>query len=205
MMSLSNWKGSSGWLSVKDPTGVLNGVCLQASSGLNQLCEDYLVKEIGTSNDFNKVHYTVQCDVAYRSDDIFDGAIALVARASDYTTSVKKPIVPQKAYIGVFDFELQRAAIFRRVNAKDSLLFSQDLSYSIQPNTKNQISLSCYGESEAGGTTLNLSLNGSILASFNDNSGFQILSGTAGIQVLGGTVYVNNFAIMELDSTGKSV
>lgn len=204
-MSLSNWKGSSGWLSVEDPTGVLNNVCLQASSGLNQLCEDYLVKEIGTSNDFNKVHYIVQCDLAYNRGENFDGSIALVARASEYTTSVKKPIVPKQGYIGVIDFSLQKADILRRINSKDVLIFSQDLSYSIKPNTKNQISFSCYGNSEAGGTVLKLSLNGTIICTFKDSSGLQLLSGTAGIQVLGGTVYVNNFAIMELDSTGKSV
>ena len=158
-MSLSNWKGSSGWLSMEDPTGVLNGICLQASSGIGQLCEDYIVQEIGTSNAFNKVHYTAQCDLAYKSGEDLSVSIALVARASDYTTSVKKPYIPQKGYIGIVDFNQKKVEIIRRINALDYLLVSSSLNYNILPNTKNIFSFSCYGNSESGGTTLVLSLN----------------------------------------------
>ena len=204
-MSLSNWKGSSGWLSLEDPTGVLNGLCLKVSSGKNQLCQDYLIQEIGTSNDFNKNHYLIQCDIASQNDNPFDGMIALAARVSDYTTDVTKPIIPQQGYICFVDFGNQKVSIVRKINAVNSLLSFEDLNIFLQPNTKNELSLLCYGDPESGGTTLSLKLNGSILTSFKDGSGLQILTGSVGIQVMNGTIYMNNFAVMELDSLGKAV
>ena len=204
-MSLSNWKGSSGWLSIEDPTGVLNGICLQASSGIGQLCEDYLIQEIGTSNAFNKKHYIVQCDLAYKNDQYFNGSVSLVARASDYTTVETSPYIPRQGYLGIIDFDQKLIQIVRRFDAKDFLVFSKNLEYNITPNTKNEISLSCYGNPESGGTTVTIRLNGNILGSFTDNSGTQILSGEAGFQVMNGTVYINNFAVLELDSAGKAV
>lgn len=204
-MSLSNWKGSSGWLSVDDPTGTLNSICLQASSGIGQLCEDYLIQEIGTANAFAKVHYVVQCDLAYDNSENFNGSIAMVARASDYTTSVKKPIVPRQGYIGVIDFNNKVVQIIRLFSEKNYLLSSKKLSYQINPNTKNIMSLRCYGDSSVGGTTIKLEINGESLCEYTDSTGDQILSGAAGFQVQNGTVYINNFAIMELDEYGNVV
>jgi len=204
-MSRSNWKGSSGWGSVDDPTGVLGDICLHASSGIGQLCEDYLIQEIGTSNAFNKVHYRVQCDMAYTIDENFNGSVSLVARASNYTTSVKKPYIAQNGYIGVIDFATSTAQIIRRFDAKDYLLFSVSVEQSILPNTKNTISLSCYGNAGEGKTSLVLEVNGNSIANCVDASGQQLLLGDAGLQVQNGSVYINNFAIMELDSSGKAV
>ena len=204
-MSRSNWKGSAGWGSVDDPTGVLGDICLHASSGIGQLCEDYLVQEIGTSNAFNKVHYKVQCDLAYTIDENFNGSFSLVARAGNYTTSVKKPYIAQQGYIGIVDVANGIAMITRRFDNKDYLLFSVSLKTNILPNAKNVFSMSCYGNAEEGKTSIVLEMNGESIANCIDASGQQILSGDAGLQVQNGSVYINNFAIMELDSSGKPV
>lgn len=204
-MSKSNWKGSSGWGSISDPTGVLGNLCLHVSSGIGQICEDYLVQEIGTSNDFNKSHYIVQCDLAYMSHENFRGSFSLVARASEYTTSVEKPFVPQQSYIAIVDVGLSLVKIIRQFDGKNFQLLSKQLNNAISPNTKNTISFSCFGGSEQGKTSLILKLNSQVIASTIDSSGLQILSGTAGIQVQNGSVYINNFSVMELDSSGNPV
>ena len=204
-MSRSNWKGSAGWQSIDDPTGVLEKVCLHASSGIGQLCQDYLIQEIGTSNAFNKTHYKVQCDFALVSDETFLGSFALVARADNYTTSTDLPLIPQQSYIALIDFEINQVKIFRKFDAKDFLLISSAFSFKVPSNSKNTISLSCYGDSSTGGTSLILELNNKVIGSAYDFSGNQLLSGAAGMQVQNGSVYVNNFAVMELDSAGNPV
>ena len=37
-MSKSNWKGSSGWGAIDDPTGVLNGRVLVGAAGVSVKC-----------------------------------------------------------------------------------------------------------------------------------------------------------------------
>ena len=54
-MSRSNWKGSSGFEAVNDPTGVLDRMCLQASTGMYQRCEEYLIQEIEQEQEYLKV------------------------------------------------------------------------------------------------------------------------------------------------------
>ena len=159
-MSLGNWKGSSGWVAMNDPTGVLNGICLQASSGIGQLCEDYITQEIGTSNDFNKVHYTVQCDLAYKDGEDLNMAISMVARASNYTTSVKKPYVPQQKYIGIIDFNVSQVAIIRYLDNQNQIVARGSLNLALQANMKNSFSLSCYGSPDTGGTKISINVNG---------------------------------------------
>lgn len=204
-MTYSNWKGSSGWGSVNDPTGVLGKICLKASSGKGQLCEDYLTQEIGTSNAFNKVHYKAQCDFATIATDLFNGSITICARASNYSTLTTSPIVPQQSYCGVIDFFNDLVIITRKVENKESVLISARLGRSVNSNLKYSISLECYGNTSVGGTTLKLKLNNEIVAECIDGSGLQLLSGSPGIQVQNGTVYINNFAILEIDSYGNAV
>jgi hypothetical protein len=205
-MTRANWKGCAGWQSVDDPTGALENICLHASAGAGQLCEDYLVQEIGTSNAFAKVHYRVLCDFALASEaEDFQGSLSLVARAGNYTTSVKKPIVPQDAYIAVLDVLNSRILILRRFEAKDFLLLVSEFNLRITPGAKYSLSFACYGNGAVGGTRLELVLNNTTIASGYDGSGLQLLSGSAGLQVQNGSVYVNNFAVMELDSSGFPV
>ena len=64
-MSKSNWKGSSGWGAIDDPTGVLNGRVLVGAAGVSSVTEDYLIQVVGTSTDWDKAHYAVKMDYAW--------------------------------------------------------------------------------------------------------------------------------------------
>lgn len=202
-MTYSNWKGSSGWGSVNDPTGVLGQIALMASAGRGQKCEDYLTQEIGTSNAFNKAHYKVQCEFAITSRDPFNGSIALCARASNYTTSVKKPLVPQQMYCGILDVFRKKAYIARTFNNRSTVLVAADVNYRISSNIKYCFSFSCYGNETVGGTKLLLQINNNPVIFHTDTQGLQLQEGTPGMQIQNGTLYVDNFAIMELDVYGN--
>ena len=202
-MTHSNWKGSSGWGSVKDPTGVLGNIVLQASAGNRQLCQDYLIQEIGTSNAFNKAHYEIKCDFASSSDNVFNGSIALCARVSDYTTSTKTPLVPQKLYRGIVDFFRQEVYISRIFNNEEKLIATTKLPLKMGPNVKYSFSFICYGNGTVGGTHLAIKINNKNILQCMDNEGRQILSGTPGLQIQSGVIYVDNFAVFELDQDGN--
>ena len=202
-MSRSNWKGSAGFQSVDDPTGVLDNICLYASAGRSQRCEDYVAQEIGTSNAFAKVHYKILFDFAVPSNEEFDGEISIIARAGNYTTDPKTPVTAQDCYIAAISTE--KTVLIRRINNVSTVLNEQNRGYSFVPNTKYNLSLECYGNTSTGATRVRLYLNGVLIGSVTDYSGLQITTGSVGLGVFNSSIYVNNFAVMELDSNGSPV
>ena len=202
-MSRSNWKGSAGFEAVNDPTGVLDRMCLQASTGMFQRCEEYLIQEIGTSNTFNKNHYNILFDFAISADEEFNGSVAIMARAGNYTTVATKPVIAQNCYIVTIN--KNKIEIFRRINNVLESLVSSKVRFNFFPNIKYNVSLKCYGNTSVGATYLQLHINGQLLAGLIDSSGLQITTGVPGFGVWNGSIYLNNFAVMELDSSGFPV
>ena len=86
-MAKSNWKGSSGWGAIDDPTTALSGRVLVVSAGATQTTEDYLTQVVGTSTAFNVAHYCVEMDYAFSSSlyEFEAGSLGLIARAGNYS------------------------------------------------------------------------------------------------------------------------
>ena len=64
-MAKSNWKGTSGWGAIDDPTGKLTGRVLVCSAGVSAVNEDYLSEVVGTSSTFDKTNYSGQLEYAW--------------------------------------------------------------------------------------------------------------------------------------------
>ena len=105
-MSKSNWKGTSGWSSVTDPTGVLNGKVLITTAGLNSRVEDYLEQIPNTSTSFSENHYSVIINYAFPKQNgihpMSNGKFGLIARAGNFQDG---NTLAQNCYIAVADLE----------------------------------------------------------------------------------------------------
>ena len=121
-MAKSNWKGSSGWTAIDDPTGVLEGRVLVASAGSSQTTEDYLTEIVGTSSAFDISHYCVKMEYAYtRSSYQFEaGSLGLIALATNYSGGA--PYTAQDCYLAYFNNETQTVNLVRRKNSVENIL-----------------------------------------------------------------------------------
>lgn len=200
-MTKANWKGSSGWNSYDDPTGVLQGTPLFVSAGDSQVVEDYITQEIGTSNAFNKDHYQVKIDLGFYSKYEITGVIGLMARSSTFTSSVKKPFTVKNGYIVYLDIDNELIVLKRRISEEEVTLMSTPLLMGMFYDTKYTLVLSCFGD-EA--TTIKLAIGQETVLTYMDNSALTLLAGLPGLYCSGGKFFVNNFAIMELNSDGTS-
>jgi len=200
-MAKSNWKGSSGWGAIDDPTNFLSGRVLVVSAGATQTTEDYLEQIVGTSTEFNIAHYCVKMDYAFTptSYQFEAGTLGLIARASNYSGG--SPSTAQDAYIASFSNKDSSVDIIRRKNNVDSTIATAGLPPNISSTSqKHEIKFKCYGTSP---TTLQLYIDDEIAINIGDNTTSELTSGDAGIHVQGGTVYADNFAVIEYTSTGQ--
>ncbi len=199
-MSKSNWKGSSGWGAIDDPTGVLNGRVLVGASGVSSITEDYLIQVVGTSTDWDKIHYASKMDYAWPNTSEFaSGTLGLIARAGTYTGD---PSQASNCYIGQFSENDNTVKIIRRNSSDDSTLVTASLDLNtISKGPKHTIEFRCYGTNPVN---LQLLLDNNIVASVGDINANRITSGEPGILVSSGTVYLDNFAILEYTEDGEA-
>lgn len=199
-MAKSNWKGSSGWTAIDDPTGVLEGRVLVASAGSSQTTEDYLTEVAGTSTAFAISHYCVKMDYAYtRSSYQFEaGTLGLIALATNYSGGT--PSTAQDCYIASFNNETQTVDLRRRKNSVEYTLAQATIpSGASNAAVKHTLEFKCYGTSPR---TLILNIDGITAINIGDNTTDALTSGDPGIHVRGGTSYVDNFTVLQYTSDG---
>ncbi len=199
-MAKSNWKGSSGWTAIDDPTGVLEGRVLVASAGSSQTTEDYLTEIVGTSSAFDISHYCVKMEYAYtRSSYQFEaGSLGLIALATNYSGGV--PSTAQDCYLAYFNNETQTVDLVRRKNSVENILAQAAIpSNASNPSVKHTMEFKCYGTSPR---TLILYIDDNVAINIGDNTTDALTAGDPGIYVRGGTSYVDNFAVLQYTSTG---
>lgn len=199
-MSKSNWKGSSGWGAIDDPTGVLNGRVLVGAAGVSSITEDYLTQLVGTSTTFDKVHYSVKMDYAWPSTaDFASGTLGLISRASNYQGD---PLQSYDCYVGQLSENDNTVKIIRRVSNDESILVSAVLDENaVSKGPKHTIELRTYGTNPVN---IQLLLDNNIVASVGDLNANRLTSGDPGILVSSGTVYLDNFAVLEYTQDGEA-
>ena len=202
-MAKSNWKGTSGWGAINDPTGVLNGRVLVASAGLTATNEDYLTTIVGTSTAFSANHYSVFLDYAFPNFDerhpMIAGKLGLIARASNFTGDPERSY---NCYLGQLDVESKKVNIIRRSKNRETTLISADMPNSaISRGSKHTMEFRCFGTSQ---TTLQLLIDNSIVANIGDTTSSKHLTGIPGIQMRNGTAYCDTFSIMQYTEDGST-
>lgn len=203
-MSKDNWKGTSGWGTIDDPTGVLSGRVLVATGGDNST-EDYVLTEIGTVNDFNLTHYSVFMNYAWNlssnTHPMNGGNFSVVARANTYVGS---PALAYNCYLGQIDVANNLVKIIRRYNNVDYVLNQVSLNDTYRSRgVLHSLELRCYDTSPV---TLQVSIDGNEVLTVGDTDAkMKITSGgDAGIQSQSGTVYIDNFSIYEYTADGSA-
>ena len=202
-MAKSNWKGTSGWSAINDPTNALSGRVLVASAGITATNEDYLTTLVGSSTAFSATHYSVLLDYAFpnfqETHPFVGGTLGLIARSSNFQGD------PQRAYdcyIGQMDVEEKKVKIIRRRSNAEVELYSADLpNSSIARGTKHTIEFKCYGTTS---TTLQLIIDSVLLANIGDNATTRLTSGIPGIQVRNGTTYCDSFTVLQYTNDGTT-
>lgn len=202
-MSKSNWNGSSGWGAISDPTGVLTGRVLVASAGTSSTTEDYLTQIVGTSSDFDAANYSTKIQFAWPASTsahpFAEGTLGIVNRSYTYSGD---PSLAQNAYIGELDYSLNKVNIIRRVDGTDTIINSGTLpSDAISRGVSHTLEFRTYGTTSV---TLQLLLNNSVIANVGDTAANKLVSGNPGLKISSGTVYINDFTIMEYTSDGKA-
>ena len=198
-MSKSNWKQSSGWSAINDPTGSLEGRVLQATAGVSAINEDYLLQIVGSSVDFTDVNYSVQMDYAfYLASDATNLKFGLQARADNFSGS---PELAQNSYMGLLDFGTLTAQIVKRYGGSETILATAGISsaFSYGIGVKQSMQFTCTGTTSIA---LNLTVNQQSILSIGDNETTKISSGYPGIYTSSGTVYIDNFQVAKYTSDG---
>jgi len=203
-MAKDNWSGGAGWKAISDPTGVLTGRVLVTTAGITQYSEDYMYTLAGTTSTFTASNYAVIMNYAfpsYVSTTTFSGAsMGLVSRASALTTTT--PTKADDCYIGRISPKDGVAEIVRRNSGVDTVLASAILPSSTWAFSKlHTMRLNTYGTTPV---TLQFLVNDEPLVSVGDSSSSALTTGYSGIQMQGGTSYVDNYTILEYTSSGGS-
>ena len=200
-MAKSNWKGSSGWGAIDDPTTALSGRVLVVSAGATQTTEDYLTQVVGTSNSFDISHYCVKMDYAFTSGsyEFEAGVLGLIARAGNYSGG--SPSTAQDAYIASFSNRSSTVEIIRRLNGVENTLASASIPPNISTlSTKHTLEFKCYGTSP----TLQFLIDNKVAINIGDNTSSALTSGDPGIHVQGGTAYADDFTVIQYTSSGAA-
>jgi len=202
-MSKSNWKGTSGWGAINDPTGVLSGRCLVASSGLTTQTEDYLLTVVGTTTTMSATSYSVYTDYAWpnynETHPFMGGTLGLIARSTNFQGD---PQSAYSCYIAKLNVEQRKVQICRRVRNKETILVDATMpNTSISRGAKHTMEFRCYGKDQV---TLQLLLDSTIVANVGDINDSKLTGGVPGIQVKNGTVYLDTFTVSQYTQTGTS-
>ena len=202
-MSKDNWKGTSGWGTIDDPTGVLSGRVLVATGGSTST-EDYALTEIGTSNSFSLVHYSVFFNYAFNlaagTHPMNGGHFSAIARATTFTGA---PELAYNCYLGQVDVANSKVKIIRRNNNVEHILGEADLDDTyISRGVLHSLELRCF---DTDPVTLQLLLDGQeVLTAGDTDAEKKLTSGVSGIESKSGTVYVDNFTIYQYTATGAA-
>jgi len=202
-MAKSNWKATSGWSSVTDPTGVLDGKVLIANAGVNSTIEDYLNQIPGTSTSFSENHYSVIINYAFSKSNTIhsmsNGKFGLIARAGNFQDG---NVLAQDCYFAVADLENGIISINRRNGGTETELIAADIPNDcITKGVKHVMEFKVYGTTSV---TLQIYIDNTLFISFGDTSSDLLSSGLGGITVTSGTVFIDNFTIVKYTSTGDS-
>jgi len=198
----SNWKGTSGWASIDDPTGVLNGKVLVVTSGLSATTEDYLTQIPGTTVPFVENHYSVMINYGWGMGSglhpLAMGELGLIARASNFIANIP---MAYDAYIGKFNIETGKISIVKRYQNTETILSEANVpSDVIGKGMKHGMEFKCYGTNPV---TLQFSVDNTIYCTYGDSSSSLLSSGFPGIHANSGTSYVDNFTIIKYQEDGK--
>lgn len=202
-MAKSNWKGTSGWGAINDPTGTLNGRVLVASAGLTSTNEDYLTTIVGTSTSFSADHYSVYMDYAVPNfNEIHPMAAAslgLIARSSNFQGS---PESAYDCYRGELNVEEKKVKIIRKNNNSETILMSSDMpNTAISRGKRHTMEFRCYG---TNAPTLQLLIDNQLVANIGDTSSSKLNSGFPGIHMRNGTAYLDSFTIKQYTEDGQA-
>lgn len=204
-MSYSNWRGTSGWGAIADPTGVLSKQVLAAVAGATSSAEDYVKQEIGTNDPWSKDHYRVQTDYAFyggtADHPLANGALGLIARAGQFTGN---PADARDCYLGEIDLDLGEARILRRNSDVSTVLVTSALdasTYSRQ--VRHTMTFDCYA-GQTSAVRLVLAVDGTTLATVGDSDSLRLLSGEPGVRVESGSAFLDDFSIFEFTADGSA-
>lgn len=204
-MSFTNWRGTSGWGAIDDPTGTLTGQVLAATAGATSSAEDYVQTEVGTSNSWTKQHYSVETSYAFfgggAAHPMQNGAFGLIARAGNFTGS---PADARDCYHADIDIQNGIAKICRRNSDVTTVLVTSALQADTYTRaTRHTMRFDCF----AGVTSavrLALAVDGVTIANVGDSAANRLTSGEPGLRVFGGTVYVDDFTVSEFTESGAA-
>lgn len=204
-MSYSNWRGTSGWGAISDPTGVLSKQVLAAVAGATSSAEDYVKQEIGTEDPWGKAHYRVQTAYAFyggtAEHPLANGALGLIARAGQFTGS---PADARDCYLGEIDLALGEARILRRNSDVNTVLVTSALDASTYSRSeKHTMTFDCFA-GQTSAVRLVLAVDGSTLATVGDSDSLRLLSGEPGVRVASGSAYLDDFAIYQFTEDGSA-
>lgn len=200
-MSKSNWAGGSGWKAIADPTAKLSGRVLVATAGVSQFAEDYLLTLAGTTTAFDKAHYATQINYAFPSDvsvTTFNaGMLGLISRATGLTST---PITAQDCYLARINARDSLAQIIRRNAGVETTIAQSTLpTNTFSFGVLHTMRLNTYGTNPVN---LQFLVDDTTLVTVGDSSSSALTTGYAGIQVNGGTAYVDNFTLLEFTEDG---
>ena len=202
-MARSNWKGTSGWSAINDPTGVLSGKVLLVTSGVGATTEDYLMQIQNTTETFQQDHGSIIMNYAFPKTNgihpLSNGKFGLIARASNFQTG---NTLAQDCYIGLVDLSEGSISIIRRNSGVETVLKEVDVpSDSVSTGIRHVIEFRCYGTTTV---TLQVYIDNTLFVTFGDDSTNLLSLGKPGITVDSGSVYVDNFTFVAYTVAGGS-
>lgn len=213
-MSRSNWKGTAGWGAIADPTQLMTGNVLVATAGVTAVNEDYLQQIPSTGATFSVTNYSVRLNYAFPTyvdtTTASNMSIGLMSRTGAFGTSAAVAgLTAQSGYIGRLNQANGLAEIIKRdqvtgTGGVDTILHSAILpSSAFDFGVLHTLEFKCIGDLSSG-VTLELSVDNSVAVSIGDLSSSPHTSGYAGIQIMSGTTYADNFSVLEYTSSGSA-
>ena len=204
-MSYSNWRGTSGWGAIADPTGVLSKQVLAAVAGATSSAEDYVSTEIGSSDPWTRDHYRVQTAFAFyggtSAHPLANGALGLIARAGQFLGS---PADARDCYLGEIDVGAGEARIVRRNSDASTVLVTSALDASTYSRSvRHTMTFDCFA-GQTSAVRLVLAVDGTTLATVGDTDSLRLLSGEPGVRVASGSAYLDDFAVYEFTADGSA-
>lgn len=184
----SNWANTSSWKVIDDPTGVLNGKVLSATSSSSTRVSEILIQNIGTSSDFSVNNYSIKCNYAFQQDWQFaSGVLEIMSRVS-YTSSTVND-----CYFAGFNIAKNIIFIGSLKDDVEEIIVQAKLPYSvIERVSKHELEFRTIGTESV---SLELYIDNELILSASDNSLSKITSGYPAISVKSGTVYIDSFQI----------
>ena len=191
----SNWANTSDWKVIDDPTGVLNGKVLSATSSTSARVSEILLQNIGTSTAFDIKHYSIICNYAFQQDWQFSsGSLEVMSRVSYVGSDVTN------CYFSRIDVAKNTISIGSIKNGTEKILVSSSLeSNFVSKVFKHKIEFRTFGTTSV---TLELYIDDVQILSSSDNSATVISSGFPAISVKSGTIFIDTFFIQRYTIDG---